>query len=538
MGLPLTVFGFLGTVLDRGEGAKRWEKWRPTLSLVRQEDLLVKRLVLFRGDNEFEARIAEVLEGDVRTSSPETEVVWELHDIRDPWNFAEVFSWLHGFTRRFGMDPEKEEFLVHISTGTHVAQICLFLLTESRHFPARLVQTSPPKRGPRRRGPGTYQIIDLDLSRYDQIAARFFEEQQQGLSLLKSGIETRNEDFNRQIAEIEMVALASEAPILLLGPTGAGKSRLAAKIYELKKGRKLVSGPFVEVNCATLRGDQAMSGLFGHARGAFTGAAQARGGLLARADGGMLFLDEIGELGLDEQAMLLRAIEEKRFLPLGSDEEVESDFQLIAGSNRDLYREVEEGNFRQDLLARIDLWAFELPSLKERWEDIEPNLEFELRRFSSEKGRQVRFNKEARERYLDFALSEEARWTANFRDLGASITRLCTLSPGGRIQLPTVEKEIERLRRAWQSAPKPGSEAGGDSHSLVEAYLPSSRLRDLDPFDRFQLEGVLAVCRRAKSLSEAGRELFAQSRRKKQRPNDADRLRKYLLRFGLRFQDL
>src|SRR6185436_16428219 len=149
-------------------------------------------------------------------------------------------------------------------------------------------------------------------------------------------------DFNRLIENIERVAIRSKEPILLMGPTGAGKSRLARRVFELKKTRHQLAGNFVEVNCATIRGDAAMSALFGHVKGSFTGAIQDRKGLLVAADGGMLFLDEIGELGLDEQAMLLRAVEEKRFLPVGSDREVRSDFQLLAGTNRDLGRAVAE----------------------------------------------------------------------------------------------------------------------------------------------------------------------------------------------------
>src|SRR5947207_4777052 len=143
-----------------------------------------------------------------------------------------------------------------------------------------------------------------------------------------------------------------------MGPTGAGKSRLARRIYELKKARHAVKGEFVDLNCATLRGDGAMSALFGHTKGAFTGALKERPGLLRKADGGMLFLDEIGELGLDEQAMLLRALEDKTFLPVGSDRELKSDFQLVAGTNRDLAARVAGGQFREDLLARINLWSF------------------------------------------------------------------------------------------------------------------------------------------------------------------------------------
>src|SRR5262249_49106869 len=157
-----------------------------------------------------------------------------------------------------------------------------------------------------------------------------------------------------------------------------------------------------------------MSALFGHKKGAFTGALKDRPGLLKTADSGVLFLDEIGELGLDEQARLLRALEDKTFLPLGSDNESRSDFQLIAGTNRDLFRGVREGRFRDDLLARINLWTFSLPGLHDRPEDIEPNLQFELDQFARKSGNRITFNREARQLFLDFALSASAAWKSNF----------------------------------------------------------------------------------------------------------------------------
>lgn len=123
----------------------------------------------------------------------------------------------------------------------------------------------------------------MDLSRYDSIGTRFPAASVESTSFLKSGIETRNAAFNRMIGEIEQVAIRSPAPLLLMGATGAGKSQLARRIYELKRLKHQVSGPFVEVNCATLRGDIAMSALFGHKRGAFTGAATDRAGPLRTA---------------------------------------------------------------------------------------------------------------------------------------------------------------------------------------------------------------------------------------------------------------
>ena len=350
-------------MLDRGRGPERWNVWRPTVDLCRHGDLVVHRLELLHGSHE--RALVDVVADDIRAQSPETEVRPHVMDFGDPWDFGLVYGTLHDFARGYPFDPDREDYLVHVTTGTHVAQICLFLLTETRYFPARLLQTAPPKR--QRSGePGSYTIIDLDLSKYDRLAARFRQRQREDLSFLKAGIETRSPLFNDLIARIEQVAGASAAPLLLTGPTGAGKSKLARRIYDLKKARQRVTGPFVEVNCATVRGDAAMSTLFGHVRGSFTGAMRDRPGLLRAADGGVLFLDEIGELGTDEQAALLRAIEDKQFLPLGADREVRSNFQLIAGTNADLPAAVRRGRFREDLLARINLWTFRLPGLRER----------------------------------------------------------------------------------------------------------------------------------------------------------------------------
>jgi transcriptional regulatory protein RtcR len=513
------VIGFLGTVLDQGHGAARWDRWRPTVSLCQHEDLLVHRLELLHAGAEH--RLVETLRADIAAVSPETELRARAVDLADPWDFEAVYGALHDFARDYPWATEREDYLVHITTGTHVEQICLFLLTESRHLPARLVQTSPPRRG----GEATYTIVDLDLSQYDRLAARFRREQREGLSFLKAGIDTRSARFNDLIEHIERVAVASRAPLLLTGPTGAGKSQLARRIYELKRARRQVAGELVEVNCATVRGDGAMSALFGHVRGAFTGAVKDRPGLLRKADGGVLFLDEIGELGLDEQAMLLRALEDKTFLPVGSDRELHSDFQLIAGTNRELAARVVDGQFREDLLARINLWTFRLPGLAERREDVEPNLQFELDQAARVLGVNVTFSREARARFIAFSTSAHARWPGNFRDFNAAVMRMATLAPGGRIDTRTVDDEVARLRAAW--APE------GHEHDLVRELLGEARAAELDRFERVQLREVLAVCRRSPSLSAAGRELFASSRAQRRSTNDADRLRKYLARHGL-----
>lgn len=524
--MKTVVIGMLGPMLDRGEGAARWQQWRPSVAVCQQEEHLIDRFELLY-EHRF-TKLAEQVARDIRSVSPETQVRLQLVAFKDPWDFEEVYGALHDFARAYPFDTEREQYLLHLTTGTHVAQICLFLLAESRHFPAQLLQTAPPKREDAA-GPGEFRIIDLDLSRYDRIAQRFHREQREGVSFLKSGIETRNKAFNKLIEQIEHVAIHSRSPILLTGPTGAGKSQLARKIYELKHQRRQVAGRFVEVNCATLRGDGAMSALFGHRKGAFTGAVSERAGLLREAHGGLLFLDEIGELPLDEQAMLLRAVEEKRFLPMGADREVESEFQLICGTNRDLPAAVREGRFREDLLARINLWSFRLPRLAERREDIEPNVQYELERIAAATGQQVRFNREAWRRFVAFATSSDATWAANFRDLSAAMSRMSTFAPAGRINLATVEEEIARLTAMWT-----GLVASEPVNALAE-ILSTEQVRAMDPFDAVQLAEVARVCRQSKSLSEAGRRLFAVSRTNRTSTNDADRLRKYLARFDLQW---
>ena len=533
------VIGMLGSTLDQygGFGPQRWDYWRPTVALGQQEDLLVDRLDLLH--SAAHNRIANMVIRDLGTVSPETEVRAHNFEVADPWDFEEVYAALYDFAAAYPFDPDNEDYLAHISTGTHVAQICLFLLTEARHIPGRLIQTSPDRR--RATAAGSYTIIDLDLSRYDRLAERFRSRAADDTHFLKSGIDTKNPAFNAMIARIERVGAESTAPMLLTGPTGAGKSRLARLIYDLRRQRRLVAGEFVPVNCATLRGNAAMSTLFGHKKGAFTGASGDREGLLRQADGGLLFLDEVGELGLDEQSMLLRAVEEKRFYPLGADTEVQSDFQLICGTNRDLENLAAVGRFREDLLARINLWTFRLPGLAERPEDIAPNLDYELEEFARKTGRCARFNREARELFLDLATGEEGLWRGNFRDLSAVVTRLGTLAGEGRIDAALVREEWAQLTRHWRGLSGGlGVDAVGDAgrdEALVREVLGEAA-DHLDLFDAAGLACVIRECRKSKTLSEAGRRLFAQSRLAKQNPNDADRLRKYLARFGLSWERL
>lgn len=528
------IYSILGTTLDvvskrRGKFEKRWDRWRPTVSIVQRSDVVdASELVILCCESD--QALADEVKADVLSVKPACRVRIEHMTFADPWDLGTTYVELLDFIKGEKLGQRKNAYF-HITTGSHIQQIVAFLLSEARVFPGRLLQTAPPRGNDEQPG---HHIIDLDLSKYDVIANRFKVDTTVAADFLKAGIRTANNSFNAMIQQIERVALRSDAPLLITGPTGAGKSQLARRIYELKKIRHLVQGEFVETNCATLIGENSMSTLFGHTKGAFTGAASKREGLLKRADNGVLFLDEVGELGLDEQAMLLRAIEDHVFLPMGSDKEDYSQFQLIAGTNKDLRVEVAEGRFRGDLFARINLWTYRLPGLAERKEDIPANIDYELEKYQEKYGEAIRFNSEARKRYIEFATSPGTPWKANFRDLNASITRMATLSDGGRIDMATVRNEIDNLRYLWLL----DQEQHRKDHANLSTLLPEDVLAEMDYIEKIEFAAVVEVCRQSKDAATASRALYDKSRLRRKTKNDSHRLLQYLKKYGLHFDDI
>ena len=177
------------------------------------------------------------------------------------------------------------------------------------------------------------------------------------------------------------VSTLSDFPVLINGETGTGKELIANALYRLDVKRS--RGPFVAANCSAISTGLAESELFGHRRGAFTGADSERKGLFRSADGGVLFLDEIGELSLSLQAKLLRVLQEDRVLGVGFDREVSVDVRVIAATNRNLETMVREGSFREDLYHRLNGLSVNVPPLRERHEDLEPLTEHFLRKYSA-----------------------------------------------------------------------------------------------------------------------------------------------------------
>jgi DNA-binding NtrC family response regulator len=233
-----------------------------------------------------------------------------------------------------------------------------------------------------------------------------------------------SEGMRRVIKQVARVA-PTDVTVLLTGETGTGKSLIAGAIHANSPRR---DGTLVTVNCAALTETLLESELFGHEKGAFTGAHKARAGRFQQAHGGTLFLDEVGDMSPATQAKVLRAIEEKVIQRVGGTRSIHVDVRIIAATNRDLARAVEEGRFRRDLYYRLNVAPIHLPPLRERREDILPLAERFLQAFCRQTGSPLRpFSPEARQRLV------EHPWPGNIRELRNAVERAVLFAPGPEI---------------------------------------------------------------------------------------------------------
>ena len=223
---------------------------------------------------------------------------------------------------------------------------------------------------------------------------------------------------------------ATEARVLITGPNGSGKEMVAKQIHE--KGTRATM-PLVEVNCAAIPSELIESELFGHEKGAFTGAMSKRIGKFEQADGGTLFLDEIGDMSLSAQAKVLRALQESKITRVGGDKEIRVNVRVIAATNKDLRREIAEGNFREDLFHRLSVIVIHVPPLAERREDVPLLADKFLNDVAGEYGSPVKEIEPAAMQYL-----QSLPWTGNVRELRNVVERLVIMC-GDRISLDDVK---------------------------------------------------------------------------------------------------
>lgn len=231
-------------------------------------------------------------------------------------------------------------------------------------------------------------------------------------------------------------AAKSSHPVLILGESGTGKELVARSVHF---GGPYRDRPFIPVDCGSLVPTLIESELFGYVRGAFTGAVRAKDGLLATADGGTIFLDEVGELPIDLQAKLLRAIQEKEIRPVGGNRAIPVNVRILAATNRDLETAVQQGTFRRDLFFRLNVLTLRIPPLRERKQDIPLLAGHVLERVARTTGVHRTISDDALRRMLDY------EWPGNVRELENCLERACALSSSATLQIGDLPTALRNL---------------------------------------------------------------------------------------------
>jgi DNA-binding NtrC family response regulator len=280
--------------------------------------------------------------------------------------------------------------------------------------------------------------------------------------------------------EVKKVADA-KSNILLLGETGTGKELFARVIHHNSSRSGM---PFVPINCSAIPENLLETELFGHVRGAFTGAVATKKGILEEAEGGTVFLDEIGDMSLALQAKLLRVIEDQVIRPVGSTKGTKVDIRFVTATNRDLKAAVREGTFREDLYYRINVISLQIPPLRERKEDIGALVRYYLGRYSQEMGKQV---KEISAEAMDVLMGYE--WAGNVRELQNVIERAILISDGSMIRPEHLPEGIKVLASFQQQS--------FERKLSIEDYTKAFIMRYQTDCNEQQLADMLGITRKS-----------------------------------------
>jgi DNA-binding NtrC family response regulator len=300
----------------------------------------------------------------------------------------------------------------------------------------------------------------------------------------------RSGEMEKLYRILSKVALTSH-PVLVLGESGTGKEMVARTIHAFGPNAQK---PFLPVDCGSLVPTLIESELFGYVKGAYTGAHRSKDGLLVAAEGGTVFLDEIGELTLDLQAKLLRALQEKEVRPVGATHRIPIKARIVAATNRDLASMVEKGTFRKDLFYRLNVVNLRLPSLRDRREDIPLLAAHFLDRISRERGAKFTLSDEALRTMMSYD------WPGNVRELENSVERACALSSGPVLHLGDLPTQLQQQGLAGQRAATAASNGEGENGADLgvrtladlerEAILAAIRTLNGDKLQAAKLLGI------------------------------------------------
>ncbi len=418
----------------------------PLLSLLRGKPFDVVVVISTPNTNKLTSETMEA----IADRFAEIEAVHHHIELTDPTDYFEVLPGLRSVLRDVRENYDDCLFFIGTASGTPQMHTCWVMLAASGEFPARLLQTRPPRFVTENKPP--FSEIDPTNSQFPIIRQNVWgdpqidsDESLQDTELIqKLGIVG---DHPAWIQAMEQACLVgrTDVPVLILGESGTGKE-LIAKLVQLVSDR--AKKPFVPVNCSAIPEDLAESTLFGHVKGSFTDASSDRKGKFRDAQTGTIFLDELGELPLAIQAKLLRTIEQGEIEPVGGKTET-VDVRVIAATNRKLSAENQEGGFRQDLYFRLNVGEIRLPSLSERRSDIVKLALHFLDRECQSLRKSKSISPEAIQKL------EAYSWPGNIRELENTIQRAVMFSKDGEIKPEHIRINLETETSSLQHLPTP-----------------------------------------------------------------------------------
>lgn len=388
--------------------------------------------------------------------------------LQDVISYEEIWKRLDSVLNSIeqSMSSKKNEWSFLLDSGTPQMKSCLFLAGKTGKYRTRLLQGIPPEFGQgtyhvrditnatpslpvQRAMPGAPLVPESQMLFQGEPARGYVRDLEAGKNtcrepglIFEESIVVRSPALQEAFQRARRVAKYNE-PVLILGETGTGKTMLARTIHEQSPR---CDAPFIELNCSAIPEGLAESTLFGHERGAFTGADRAKSGALRSADQGTLFLDEVGDLPLFVQAKLLKAIEEQRFTPVGADRPVSVDVRIIAATNGDLKARIAQGTFRRDLYQRLNVITITLPPLRDRPEDVEALIKNTISTWNINYQEHKYLSGEAKQLLLHYA------WPGNVRELLNAVRSAAAIAPHDEILPEYLPDDIRKAGELADSA--------------------------------------------------------------------------------------